>query len=237
VAVEDFDPCIDVIAEWSRQNQPNIPNWPQSYGLLERTRISRDTELGMAYSLRDNLFAIVPIKRRTSLSDPIMIERKYDTDALYDALVQFSVGGYDFKKKLRFRRYPEPEDSVILRSVRVSRSMEIAFAYCYGQRAYAILRYHRTPHSTSVVRVQPDLVIERQYDDPRFMASIRRFANAEYSSVTNAWHRYNRAVDDYNARVEADWHFAQGGPGPFNRGYSAKRPNVKLPTQADWGDT
>jgi hypothetical protein len=238
IVQDDGDECAAILREWRHQKEPAIDRWPLSYGLLDRVRVGDDVELAFAYSLRDFLFALVPLEKGIAVAEPIIVEERYDSPSLERALTKFAYGEYgNFEKKHQFRQYRAPSSFDVLDVVRVARCMEVAFASSKAKDAYAIIRYQQAHRYNSKKRMLPLIVIHAKYDTPDLMAALLRFADGNYAEVDKALMTYNRAVDLYNAGVDAENAMCSGGPRLFNRGYSARRPKVKLPTQADWGDT
>ena len=225
------DDLIHVFDEWRLKKQPQLPSWPRGYGLLESVRINREQSLGFSFSLSDGQFAMVPFTPAAADCAPIFIEDRYDNETLKRALHKFAFGEYEhLSLDPRLRRYKTESGFNILSVAQVTLQMVLGFAYSWERDTYAILRYEEEPQGRKAL---PPIIIERKYDTAALAKAIVRFANGEYPEVEAIIEAYDSAAAEYNEWLR-DQRMPRGGPGLFNRGYSAERPDVRLPKQSDF---
>jgi hypothetical protein len=154
-------------------------------------------------------------------TQPIVITREFQTTDLARKLVDFAHGRVDEGVPRDFH-FPAFGNYEILDSIQVSLRMKIAFAYCPSLDAFAILR-HRAGR-----RACNPITIFAEYDTYPLVEAFEKFGNgiekaARKGIFSDPWH------------AQRDTKEMAGGH--HVRGYSASRPNIKLPTQADRGDS
>jgi hypothetical protein len=135
------DSCAALLADWRTRYEPQVARWPSSYGLLQHVAINSQQNLGFAYSLRDDIFAIVPFSAVGADSDPIIIEDKYDHRFRQSALTVFASGAFpnSAAQDVPSQR-KAPRGFELLKIIEAAKCMEVGFAYSKGRDAYAILR-------------------------------------------------------------------------------------------------
>lgn len=202
-------------------------DWPSSFFLLHYARIGQRKLLAFGYSNLLDKYAIIPINedRRGRLRvchHSIIFERKFESDLLTAKIADFAAGCSD-ESLPRDTKFVAPRGFEVLDTLRVARDMRIAFAYRKRTNEYAILRRYKS-------RLLPPVIVEKRYESLSLADQILRFAERRYRNV-----RRNRA--GVANRWSGGSASSSGAGGTHVRGYTARRPNVKLGKQTDWGDS